>query len=144
MKKTLVICCVATVGLVLAVAMVTTTGLAADDNKYVGIKKCKMCHAKAYKSWEETSHAKAFDSLSDADKKDEAKLKKSTVAYGEPGGFKSVADTPELANVTCEACHGPGGNHLAAPMKDKEAKKASIQTPAVKNVCIGCHSVHDK
>ncbi len=129
--------------LAVAVAVVTTVGTAAEENSYVGVKKCKMCHMKEYKSWEKTKHAKAFDSLSDADKKDEAKLKKTTVAFGKPGGFKSVADSAVLTNVGCEACHGPGGKHLAVPMKDKAAKKASIQSPKEKNVCIGCHTPHD-
>lgn len=142
-QKPVVVCSLAVVVLAMAVPMVTTVGMAAEDNEYVGVKKCKMCHIKAFKSWEDTKHAKAFDSLSDADKKDEAKLKKRTVAFGKPGGFKSVADTPDLVNVGCEACHGPAGKHLAAPMKDKEKKKASIQKPTEKNVCIGCHSPHD-
>lgn len=144
MKKAALVCCLAVAALAVAVAMVTTVGTAAEKNTYIGVKKCKMCHIKAYKSWAETKHSKAFDSLSDADKKDEEKLKKRTVAYGKPGGFKSVADTPGLTNVGCEACHGPGGNHIATPRKDKEAKRASITTPAKKNVCIECHSMHGK
>ncbi|MCD6288249.1 MAG: hypothetical protein J7M12_03955, partial [Candidatus Hydrogenedentes bacterium] len=131
-------------GLAVAAAMVTATGVADEANKYVGTKKCKMCHLKQYKSWELTKHSKAFESLSDADKKKADVIKKRTVGYGKPGGFKSLAETPDLVNVGCEDCHGPGGKHLSVKMTDKEAKRASIQDPAKKNVCIECHSMHPK
>jgi hypothetical protein len=35
------------------------------------------------------------------------------VGYGEPGGFKSSRETPELEDVGCETCHGRGGPHLS-------------------------------
>jgi hypothetical protein len=41
-----------------------------------------------------------------------------------------------LAGVTCEACHGPGSEHVAAP---KEQKKDTITQKAV---CTNCHNPH--
>lgn len=131
------------VGLAAIATFFVANGLAEEENRYVGSKKCKMCHTKEYKSWEKTKHGAAFDSLSDAEKKDPEVLKERTTGYGKPGGFKSVEETPELANVGCEMCHGPGGKHVDVPLSDKEAKKASAQTPAGKNVCIGCHEPHE-
>ena len=32
-------------------------------------------------------------------------------------GFANMKDTPELANVQCEACHGPAEQHLADTKK---------------------------
>jgi len=34
-----------------------------DEAKFVGNKKCKMCHKKEYESWLETKKAKTFDPL---------------------------------------------------------------------------------
>src|SRR5262249_16344907 len=38
-----------------------------------------------------------------------------------PGGYPSPdsATSAAVANVTCEACHGPGGGHITAPGSEK-------------------------
>ncbi len=131
-------------GVAVFATLFVANGVAQEDNRYVGSKKCKTCHTKEYKSWEKTKHAVVFDNLSDAEKKDPEILKKRTTGYGKAGGFKSVEETPDLVNVGCEMCHGPGGKHVDVPLSDKEAKKASAQTPAGKNVCIECHEPHEK
>lgn len=125
--------------------LAASIGFAQDENSYTGHKrgKCKMCHAKQFKSWQKTPHATVFDKLSDAEKKDVGLLEKRTVGYGQPGGFKSVADTPHLVNVGCEACHGPAAKHVAVPLSKKEEKRASILTPKEKNMCAGCHNQHE-
>jgi hypothetical protein len=49
--------------------------------------------------------------------------------YGKEGGFTSAADTPELAGVGCEMCHGPGGTYTQPQhmsLKNKEYKKADL------------------
>ncbi len=135
----------AVMGFTATVAILLVAGVAADDSRYVGTKKgkCKMCHAKLFKSWQKTKHATAFDKLTNDEKKDPKVLKRTTIGYGAPTGFKSVKDTPNLVNVGCEACHGPGGKHIDVPLSDKEAKKASILNPKKKNVCAGCHEQHE-
>ena len=53
-------------------AFMTVSVFAEEDaHKYVGTKKCKMCHKDVHASWLETKHAKAFDILSDEEKKNE-------------------------------------------------------------------------
>ena len=59
--------------------------------------------------------------------------------YGRPGGFKDEKTTPELAELGCEACHGPGSKHIIVDVKDvKKKKKTIIRNPD----CSGCHKMH--
>ncbi len=137
--------CAVVVAVCTVLALAASIGLAQDDNSYIGIKKgkCKMCHAKQFKSWQKTKHATVFDKLSDAEKKDVELLKTRTVGYGQPSGFKSVAETSHLVNVGCEACHGPAAIHVAVPLSKKEEKRTSILTPKEKNTCADCHDEHE-
>lgn len=108
---------------------------------YVGAKKCKMCHFKQYKSWEKMKHFKSFEALSAADKGKEECVKCHVTGYGKPGGFKSLEKTPNMTEVQCEVCHGPGSEHLAVKMTDKAKKKATINgNPGA--VCVKCHNPH--
>ncbi len=134
-----------------AVAMVPGTSRA--EPAYVGAKKCKKCHIKQYKSWEETKMAHAFELLkpgerADAKRKagldpdkdystDEKCLGCHVTGYGRPGGYGSGAaedmsaeDVNErMAGVGCEMCHGPGGDFLRDDQhstKNKHFKSADL------------------
>ena len=115
----------------------------AEDLKYVLAKKCKKCHIKQFKSWEKTTMAKSFENLkpgvnAEAKKKagidpdkdytaDADCLRCHTTGYGKPGGFVSLATTPDLINVQCEACHGPGSEYIKIMKKHRKTfKKADI------------------
>ncbi len=134
----------------------------AADYKYVGAKKCKMCHISAksgaqYKKWEAMDHAKAYETL----KSDEAKkiatekgiakaeespecLRCHSTAY-EPATKKKRADVkPTLKveeGVSCESCHGPGSVYKKKPiMKDHKKYLANGGIIPTKEVCIQCHN----
>ena len=112
---------------------------AGEENSYVGAKKCMPCHIKEYKSWNETKMSKAFQTIAnEADK--EKCYKCHTTGYGKPGGFKDPDSTPNLQNVQCESCHGPGAAHMAVKTEDKEGKKKSIVLKP--NTCNDCHNPH--
>lgn len=127
---------------------------------YVGALQCKGCHIDQYKSWEQTSMAKSFESLipgvkTDAKKKvgldpdkdytaDKNCLRCHTTGYGKSGGFKTLAETPALVNVQCEACHGPGADFKEVmknrDFKSSEAAAAGLVVPDEKfNNCMECH-----
>ena len=57
--------------------------------------------------------------------------------YGK-GGFESEAKTPHLVGKQCEACHGPGGNHVNNP--SDAGFKNQLKVVNKKNVCIECHA----
>ena len=107
--------------------------------KYVGAKKCKMCHIKQYKTWEATPMAKTYERV--AGESDKGKCYKChTTGYDQPGGFKDAESTPKLKGVQCESCHGPGSEHMAAKPMDKEKKRATIGTSPAS--CNKCHTPH--
>ena len=141
-----------------------TTPAADDGFGYVGSKKCKICHLKEYKSWAETNMANAFDLLKpgaraeervaaglEADKDyttDVACVKCHVTGYGQPGGFVSIEETPELAGVGCETCHGPGGIYIKPEhmsLKNKEYDKATLVAIGLVDTvgeqqCVSCHN----
>lgn len=140
------------VGAVFAIALAWVGARSAaaageDQFAYVGAKKCKMCHAEAYKSWETTTHAKAFDILKPGERS-EAKAKYKldaakdyttdasclachTTGYGKTGGYAAPAPADEkaaekmskLAGVGCESCHGPGDKYCEIKKEIKKEKR---------------------
>ena len=106
-----------------------------------GRTACRRCHIKQYRSWEATPHAKALESLPEESQSDPACLKCHTTGYGASTGFTSVADTPNLANVTCESCHGAGADYKdKATMEDREAAVAAGLVIPNEATCTGCHN----
>lgn len=124
---------------VTAIFSVTTT----DAAEYLGAKKCKMCHIKQYKSWAKTTMSDSFENLKPGIKAEAKKkagldpdkdyttdpdcLRCHTTGYGKPGGFVSIEETPKLAGVQCEECHGAGSEFRALMKKDKKFKLADVR-----------------
>ncbi len=124
------VCCV-------FVGMVVAAQSAEYD--YAGTKKCKICHKDEYEIWEKKKHAKAWDTLSAEEKKNEKCIGCHTT------------NGPEMPDVTCEACHGPGSEY-SSPMimnkakykanpeqQHKKAIEAGLQFPT-KETCVKCHN----
>ncbi len=101
---------------------------------------CGDCHAKEYKAFSRfAKKAHSFKSVQImAPKLTEQELKECyachTTGYGRPGGFKSVKETPHLADAGCEVCHGPGKAH--AESGDAALIKRSLD---IKD-CESCHN----
>jgi len=149
--------------LMLTVAFFGLSTADAGGAKYIGAKKCKACHMKQYKAWKKTKMAKSFENLkpgvkAEAKKKagldpdkdyttDKDCLRCHTTGYGKPGGFKSLAETPKLINVQCEACHGPGSKYKKIMKKNKKFKLAEVQVVGyvfpkeakAEKECLECH-----
>jgi hypothetical protein len=113
---------------------------------YVGNNGCKGCHPTAFAAWEKSKHFHAWDTLRKAEK-DPTRYGWPVTAYPdcvgchvvgfrEQTGFLSYADTPNLAGVGCERCHGPGSDHVMAPAKNKLGLHGGV---AGSMLCIQCH-----
>lgn len=111
-----------------------------DKAEYVGVKKCKMCHPEAFKTYAMQGHAKAWDALSAEEKKKPECIKCHVTGFGKPGGYSDDSTTPDMVNVQCESCHGPGSEHIKAP---KDQKKAAINK-GDGSACLTCHNPHVK
>jgi cytochrome c553 len=129
-------------------AFVANAGADAAEEKkaehdYVSAKKCKTCHKAQFASWSETGHAKAFDLLSDEEKK-----KPECVGCHTTG---NLADGTLLEGVQCEACHGPGKDYKSAKIMSKKKWKADPEKHLkmaldaglvlpTEETCVKCHT----
>ena len=110
------------------------TGLLASLPTYVGTEGCIECHEEIHTSWTATRHAAAFETLIiEGEQENPACLPCHTLGYGESSGFVDFATTPELANVQCESCHGPGSHHAA------DADNVGINVDLNATLCGRCH-----
>lgn len=133
------------------IAVVYLTGIAAaHDYAPKGAESCKMCHkgdmkGKIWETWEASKHAQAFQTLvakADGSEKKAECLSCHVTGFGQPTGY-AVDDSTKmnLANVGCEACHGPGADYRAmSVMKDMEKAKAAGLLIPTEETCKGCHN----
>lgn len=116
----------------------------AQDAKYIGAAKCKMCHNKAekgeqYNKWLASPHAKAMQSLKGADATNPKCLKCHSTAAGVDQGL--IASITVVEGVSCESCHGPGSLYkVATVMKDQKASMAKGLILPDEKVCKKCHN----
>lgn len=90
----------------------------AQQAAFVGAKACAECHEEEYANFSKFAKKAHSDRslkimASDLTK---AELEECygchTTGYGQPGGFVSIEETPDLAIAGCEVCHGPGSLHV--------------------------------
>jgi len=135
----------------------------ASPGTFVGPESCQECHEKQAASWCETRMALTFEVLRPGVKgkekemagldpdydytREEECLPCHTTGYGLEGGFVSFETTPNMAGVTCEACHGPGGAYADAMVRNgdtkfslNEARDAGLVYPPTDWVCLRCHN----
>jgi hypothetical protein len=69
-----------------------------------------------------------------------------TTGYGRAGGFRSIEETPDLAGVQCESCHGAHSEVLKVmTIKNKSYKKsevlaAGLEVPSENTCRDRCHN----
>jgi hypothetical protein len=112
------------------------------DDRFVGNESCATCHAAAAKTWAASKHAKAMASLvATGDDVDPGCVRCHVVGYGTGRGFVDAKATSRLADVGCEACHGPREDHVAAR---RDLRVDPRRASAGEGSCLGCHdSEHD-
>lgn len=85
---------------------------------YVGSQPCADCHPEQHENFEKfakKAHSDRSIKIMASDLTQE-ELKECfachTTGYGQPGGFVSFEETPDLGHAGCEVCHGPGSAHV--------------------------------
>lgn len=131
--------------------------IAYTSEEYNGASKCKVCHIKIFKSWQETPHAKAMDSLKPgaaAEAKTKAKLDPAKDYSNDPACIQchTTGNNPAFAGIQCEACHGPGVKYSAISIMNKSKwkenpdaqRKLAIDAGLViqpeEKSCTACHN----
>lgn len=132
---------------------------AEDKHKYVGVKKCAMCHKSEAKGnqhgqWLSSAHARAYERLASPEALEAAKkkgvagnpqeapqcLKCHVTGYGEDASLFSEGFISS-DGVQCETCHGAGSDYLALSIMKDRAK--SVQGGLIiptKELCVKCHN----
>ncbi len=99
---------------------------------YVSAGVCRRCHPAHHRAWAGGPHAGALGRLAGPEREKPGCVRCHVTGYGAFGGFPGGAGAPDLSGVQCEACHGPGSLHPAAPIPRAGE--------AVKGACAGCHT----
>jgi hypothetical protein len=106
--------------------------LGGGDSPYVGVETCAGCHEKENQVWVTSRHGHAMATLEKKNQQFDNECVGCHVVGFQKGGFQSLYTTPQLANVQCEECHGPGRIHASNPGKGY----GFVSTPVA---CMQCH-----
>jgi hypothetical protein len=80
---------------------------------YAGAHTCNSCHLDQFKSWQETQHAHAYQTLvAKGSQFDNSCLKCHTLGFQKDNGFYNYKQSALMVNVQCENCHGPALDHV--------------------------------
>lgn len=115
-------------------AGVKAPALSKGQAGYEGLEECETCHDEAATYWNETVHARAYDTLVQANKQfDLSCVGCHVTGFRKPGGSE-VVENEGLTSVQCEQCHGPGSKHI----DDPEKYRLKAATPV--DTCLECHT----
>ncbi len=111
--------------------------LAKGGAGYVGAEVCFACHSETKPFVAADLHSHAWKTLQKAQKtRDLDCVPCHSTGFGKPGG-SAFGNIKSFTSVQCEACHGPGGLHVANP--EGGAKSLLINSPGP-DVCGQCHT----
>lgn len=108
----------------------------APSEGFAGTKTCGSCHSGAHEVWRKSAHAHALATLEkDGHDADPDCVGCHVVGLDCKGGFQARFKTPDLADVGCESCHGPGAKHSAKPEQVPMGKVGARS-------CMPCHNAN--
>lgn len=101
---------------------------------FAGNAKCVSCHAEAAKVWTGSKHHHALETLEkQGQSRDPDCVVCHVVGLSSLSGYRDRASTPQLTDVGCESCHGPGEAHSQKPKLEQMAKVGE-------KACAPCHT----
>ncbi|MEZ5069738.1 MAG: cytochrome c family protein [Bacteroidales bacterium] len=143
--------------LIAFLALLAGGALQAQNFKYIGADKCKMCHNKPnkgeqYNVWLKGPHANAMKTLASAESKAIAQKKGIADPTTDQACVKCHATTGHAAaseiatltvsdGVSCESCHGPGSMYKGASiMRNQQMALTKGLILPTAEVCKKCHN----
>lgn len=131
--------------------------LMAQNFKYIGAAKCKMCHMKPatgeqYNIWAKGPHAGAMKTLAGEESKKIAAEMGIADPTTDPACIschstvgsvdaKLIASAKMDEGVGCESCHGPGSMYKGASiMKNRDLALSKGMIMPTEEVCKTCHN----
>lgn len=103
------------------------------DLIYLGSGSCKSCHEYEYEKCSQQRHSRAYSTLEKVGSQyDPECVGCHVVGFDYDTGFTTEDQTPHLKNVGCEACHGPGSEHVLSEGLEK--------TTMPQMGCTDCHT----
>ncbi len=115
--------------------------LAFPEGPTVGAEACKSCHRAEHRTLKRAPHSKAMRRLvgADAENVECVRCHATPAASGPPAEDLSGYRVDE--GVGCEACHGPGTDHAAAPTADNIIGLGeSCPECVIEAICTSCHT----
>lgn len=121
-------------------------------SEYVGNDVCRLCHEAAYQKWLGTAHSRGFVPLysemammmgekmgatADMAIRSGKCLKCHSTAHDVPAAYRGPGFRVG-EGVSCEKCHGPGGDHVRAFEDPQSEVDGTLGAPA-EDFCRGCH-----
>lgn len=103
--------------------------------KYSGWRPCGNCHPKILKAWQNTRHARAYETLVNKNRQFNLDCVYCHITgVSKKNAAEALSIGVDLREVSCEACHGPGRMHL------KDPKKFKLTTKPAAALCLTCHT----
>ena len=104
---------------------------------YIGSGKCSMCHAEQYAAWETSKHAGISneDASGSQSRPDSDRAWVKNCAGCHVTNMNIQESTWTEKGVGCEACHGPGEEHLSSG-----GDRGKIVSENAADICGRCHS----
>ena len=114
--------------------------MSSGEYTYTGNLKCRLCHRDFFMGRKKDAHEHSFKkSIGSKFSKEPRCLMCHSTGYDVKSGFTTIRETPKLANVQCEGCHGPGSKHNE--MNAKGGFLAGTDNPArIMKMCKACHN----
>ena len=114
---------------------------------YTGSRACFPCHEPSTRAWKKSLHSHAWRALEEDEEARGWPITLSpecvschVVGFRKATGFRSPETTPDLLNVGCEVCHGPGREHVTRMMEDpRDPSKAIDRADDGGTHCFDCH-----
>lgn len=113
------------------------TALGGETGHYLGDERCRACHVAPSAAHVASQHAHSLAVLTAKGyDQDPECLRCHVTGLGRSYGHDRALNRPLYNHVTCESCHGPRSEHVAARQAGRPGPELAPVTPAT---CVRCH-----